>query len=107
MLRFTSAQRRAGEGVEFGTAMRCAALLRLSRTRPDFNYVSILERGKLPHKGVIGRAHWTPGGLRSLAHTFAAARGSMYPEPIGRRTGCGEFKERTLQIGRASCRERV
>src|SRR5882724_2603215 len=97
MLRFTSAQRRAG-GVEFGTAMRCAALLRLSRARPDFNYVSILERGKLPHKGVVRRAHWTPGGLRSLAHTYAAPRGGMYPEPIGRRTGCGEFKERTLRL---------
>src|SRR6266481_3717639 len=87
-----------GEGVEFGTAMRCAALLRLSRARPDFNYLSILERGKLPYKEVIGRAHWTPGSLRSLAHTYDAPRGGMYPEPIGRRTGCGEFKERTLRL---------
>src|SRR5437879_13197245 len=78
--------------------MRCVALLRLSRARPDFNCVSILERGKLPHKGVIGRAHWTPGGLRSLAHTYAAPRGGMYPAAIGSRTGRGEFKERTLRL---------
>src|ERR1700726_3453999 len=98
MLRFTSAPRRVAGSVEFGTAMRCAASLPRSRARPDFNYASILERGKLPHKGVIGRAHWTFGGLRSLAHTSAAPRGGMYPEPLGRRTGCGEFKERTLRL---------
>src|SRR4029077_9478207 len=91
---------KARRGKALSLAPQCAArLCSGSRARGrDVNDVSILERGKLPRKGVIGRAHWTRGGTRSLAHTFAAARGSMYPEPIGRRTGCGEFKERTLRL---------
>src|SRR4029077_10331151 len=52
----------------------------------------------MPHKGVIGRAHWAARGWQSLAHTFAAPRVSGYPEPFRRRTARGEFKERALRF---------
>jgi len=92
---FLDAQRRAGEGVEFGTAMRWR-LLRL-RSRGDLNCVSILERGKLPHKGVIAGHNRTPGGLARSSHVRRCPREHV-SRAIGRRTGCGEFKERTLRL---------